>query len=110
MSTIELVLQILDYWTSYELLPQPTEVMPCETVGYGEYEMGPDETRRVRRFLIRGRLLLCKETLGLLKGVASGESTEGIGGGWLQQIIGGTEVMADTFLHAMSEAECICNF
>ncbi|KAJ0424151.1 hypothetical protein BJY00DRAFT_13403 [Aspergillus carlsbadensis] len=110
MSTIELVLQTLDYWTSYELLPHPREAMPCETVGYGEYEMGPDETRRVRRFLIRGRLLLCKETLGLLKGVASGECIEGLGGGWLQQIIGGTEAMADTFLHAMSEAECICNF
>ncbi|KAL3461324.1 hypothetical protein BJX64DRAFT_277970 [Aspergillus heterothallicus] len=105
MSTLELVLQILDYWTSYELLPQPREAIPRETVGYGEYEMGPDETRRVRRFLIRGRLLICKEILGLLKGAASSEGTGGVGGSWLQQIIGGTEAMADTFLQAMSEAE-----
>ncbi|KAL4786134.1 hypothetical protein BJX76DRAFT_132735 [Aspergillus varians] len=105
MSTLELALQLLDFWTSYELLPQSRE-SPHDTVGYGEYEMGPDEARRIRRFLIRGRLLLCKETLGLLKG-AAGLEGDGLGGGWLQQIIAGSEVMADTFLHAMSGAECI---
>ncbi|KAL2854410.1 hypothetical protein BJY01DRAFT_231977 [Aspergillus pseudoustus] len=105
MSSLELVLQILDYWTSYELLPQPREPIPRERVGFGEYEMGLDETRRVRRFLIRGRLLLCKEILSLLKIVASSESADGIGGSWLHQIIGGTETMTDTFLHAISEAE-----
>ncbi|KAL4885077.1 hypothetical protein BJY04DRAFT_214956 [Aspergillus karnatakaensis] len=103
MSTLELALQLLDYWASYELLPQPKE---REAVGYGEYEMCPDETRRVRRFLIRGRLLLCKETLGLLK-VAAGIE-DGVGGNWLQQIIAGSEAMTDSFLHAISEAECIC--
>ncbi|KAL4754059.1 hypothetical protein BDW72DRAFT_157870 [Aspergillus terricola var. indicus] len=105
MSTLEFTLQLLDYWTSYELLPQSREG-PRE-VGYGEYEMGADEARRVRRFLIRGRLLLCKETLGLLKGAAGFE--DGPGGNWLQQIIGGSEAMTDTFLQAMSEAECLCN-
>ncbi|KAL2810645.1 3-oxoacyl-reductase [Aspergillus granulosus] len=107
MPTLELTLQILDYWTSYELLPQFREALPRETVGFGEYAMGPDETRRVRRFLIRGRLLHCKETLGLLKSVADSENAVGMGGSWLQQRIGGTEAMTDTFLHAMSEADSI---
>ncbi|KAL4915343.1 3-oxoacyl-reductase [Aspergillus aurantiobrunneus] len=102
MSTLELALQLLDYWTSYELLPQSTEDTR-ETVGYGEYEMGADETRRIRRFLIRGRLLLCKETLRLLRGAAGFEG-DGLGGNWLQQIIGGSEVMTDTFLRALKMA------
>lgn len=107
MSTIEITLQLLDFWTTYDFIPQAREG-PRETASYGEYEMGPDEGRRVRRFLIRGRLLLCKETLGLLKG-AAGFQEDGLGGSWLQQIIGGSEAMADTFLHAISEADCICN-
>lgn len=85
MSTLELALQLLDYWASYELLPQSRD--PRESFGYGEYELAPDETRRVRRFLIRGRLLLCKETLGLLR--AAAVDIDGLGGGWLAQIIGG---------------------
>ncbi|KAL5338719.1 hypothetical protein BJX70DRAFT_398462 [Aspergillus crustosus] len=103
MSTLELALQVLDYWTSYELIQQPKD---REAVGYGEYEMDADERPRVRRFLIRGRLLLCKEILGLLRAAAGCE--DGIGASWLQQIIGGFEAMTDTFLHAISEAECIC--
>lgn len=106
-STLETALQLLDFWTTYDFLPQSREGLR-ETVSYGEYAMGPDEGRRIRRFLIRGRLLFCKDTLGLLKG-AAGFNEDGLGGSWLQQIIGGSEAMADTFLHAISEADCICN-
>lgn len=107
MSILEITLQLLDFWTTYDLIPQSREG-PHETVSYGEYEMGPDEGRRIRRFLIRGRLLLCKDTLGLLKS-AAGFKEDGLGGTWLQQIIGGSEAMADSFLYAISGADCICN-
>ncbi|KAL2868278.1 Zn(II)2Cys6 transcription factor domain-containing protein [Aspergillus lucknowensis] len=109
MPTLELSLRILNLWTSYELLLQSGEMMRHETVGYGEYEMGPDETRRVRRFLIRGRLLLCKETFGLFKGASGNGRADGRGGCWLQQNPEGFEARIDTFLQAMSEADCICN-
>ncbi|KAL4969760.1 Zn(II)2Cys6 transcription factor domain-containing protein [Aspergillus stella-maris] len=115
MSTMELVLQCLDYWTSYELLPVsvPAARADCsrDPVGYGEYKMGAEESRRIRRFILRGKLLLCKETLGLLR-AASGLGSDGFGGvgggSWLQQIIGGSEAMTDTFLYALAEADCIC--
>lgn len=108
MSTLELALQILDYWTSYEVLRKTRDydVLCPRELSYGEYETSADEGRRIRRFLLRGRLLLCKETLGLLR-VAGFE--DGLGGNWMQQIIGGSEAMTDTFLHALSEADCICN-
>ncbi|KKK19243.1 hypothetical protein ARAM_005278 [Aspergillus rambellii] len=121
MSTLEVTLQLCDYWTSCELLPSSSgraihhhhhhhHHHGVVTVGYGEYEMGPEETRRVRRFLIRGRLLQCKETLGLLAEAAELNMAEGVEGSWnwLRQIIGGSEAMTDTFLQVLSEG-CICN-
>ncbi|RAH48074.1 NAD(P)-binding protein [Aspergillus brunneoviolaceus CBS 621.78] len=40
---------------------------PGVLVGYGEYEIALDETRRIRRFLLRGRLLQCREVVSLLQ-------------------------------------------
>ncbi|KAL4810473.1 hypothetical protein BDV18DRAFT_57906 [Aspergillus unguis] len=118
MSTLELAIQALDYWTSFELLPQSHsrdhDNLNPSLSNYGEYETTPDEARRIRRFLLRGRLVLCKETLRLFKGVAGSGLGLGIdldtdGNGWLQQIIAGSEAMTETFLHALAEADCICS-
>ncbi|KAK1139612.1 hypothetical protein N8T08_000617 [Aspergillus melleus] len=78
VSALDYTLQLFDYWISYEFttggvdrLPPPGTVPVTGPlpVGYGEYEMGVEETRRVRQFLLHGRLQQTQEVLRLLKEV-----------------------------------------
>lgn len=120
VSVLELTLQLFDYWMSYELtnggvdrLPPPgtmpgTAPLP---VGYGECELGFEETRRVRRFLLHGRLQQTQEVLRLLNEVVelsmSGNSE--VEGSWLQQILRGYETTVEAFLQGMMPCICPCH-
>ncbi|PWY74622.1 3-oxoacyl-reductase [Aspergillus sclerotioniger CBS 115572] len=99
VSILEITLQLFEYCIRYEFSSQSASDHSM-IVGYGEYEMSADETRRIRRFLVRGRLLQGKEVLGLLKeavemsGQMSPElrdlhGTDGLEGEWLQTILMG---------------------
>ncbi|KAF9889960.1 hypothetical protein FE257_006834 [Aspergillus nanangensis] len=106
VSTLDLVLQMFDYWMSYEFAAHGS--MDGETVGYGEYDLGPEETRQIRRLVLRGRLVQCKEVLGLLReAVEVSEGSEGLEGSWLQQIIRGYETSTEAFLQPL--LGCICS-
>ncbi|KAH8423830.1 uncharacterized protein LDX57_001587 [Aspergillus melleus] len=121
VSALDYTLQLFDYWMSYEFttggvdrLPPPGTVPVTGPlpVGYGEYEMGVEETRRVRRFLLHGRLQQTQEVLRLLKEVVelsmSGNG-EGLEGSWLQQIIRGYETTVEAFLQGMIPCICHCH-
>ncbi|EHA22041.1 hypothetical protein ASPNIDRAFT_183991, partial [Aspergillus niger ATCC 1015] len=103
VSILDITLQLFEYWTSYELSSAPAGGHNM-IVPYGDYEMGPDETRRIRRYLIRGRALQCREVLGLLKDALNG--TDGLEVEWFQQMLGGYDTMVETILRAMSDNLC----
>ncbi|CAK46870.1 uncharacterized protein An16g04530 [Aspergillus niger] len=113
---IKIALTLFEYWTSYELSSAPAGGHNM-IVPYGDYEMGPDETRRIRRYLIRGRAMQCREVLGLLKDAVEMSrhlspelrelnGTDGLEVEWFQQMLGGYDTMVDTILRAMSDNLC----
>ena len=103
--------QLFSYWVSFEYGASPPEAMggggggdDGSVVSYGEYETSPDETRRVRRVLLCGRLAQCQEALGQAKdAVEMGMRTGGMEvgeGSWLLQTVRGHEALiADQCLH-----------
>ncbi|GCB25095.1 sterigmatocystin biosynthesis regulatory protein [Aspergillus awamori] len=116
VSILDITLQLFEYWTSYELSSAPAGGHNM-IVPYGDYEMGPDETRRIRRYLIRGRALQCREVLGLLKDAVEMSrhlspelrelnGTDGLEVEWFQQMLGGYDTMVETILRAMSDNLC----
>lgn len=121
VSTLDFTMQLFDYWVAYEytnggidrLPPSGTVSVPTPLpVGYGEYEMGVEETRRVRRFLLHGRLQKTQEILRLLKEVielSTSGNSEGLEGSWLQQITRGFETAVEAFLQGMMPCICHCH-
>ncbi|GKZ34051.1 hypothetical protein AbraIFM66950_004187 [Aspergillus brasiliensis] len=116
VSILDITLQLFEYWTSYELSSAPAGDHHM-IIGYGEYEMGPEETRRIRRYLIQGRALQCREVLGLLKDAVEMSrhlspelrelnGTDGLEVEWIQQMLGGYDTMVETILRAMSDNLC----
>ncbi|OOF90457.1 hypothetical protein ASPCADRAFT_10623 [Aspergillus carbonarius ITEM 5010] len=116
VSILEITLQLFEYCIRYEF-SSPSTGDHSMIVGYGEYEMSADETRRIRRFLVRGRLLQGKEVLGLLKEAVEMSrqmspdlrdlsGTDGLEGEWLQTILMGYEGTVETWLQAMSDSMC----
>ncbi|PWY92495.1 3-oxoacyl-reductase [Aspergillus heteromorphus CBS 117.55] len=112
VSMMDFTLQLFEFWVPYGLSlssPSGGDHNSMMVVGYGEYEMSADETRRMRRFLLRGRLLQCKEALGLLKEAVEMSrrmspelrdisASEGVESEWLQHILGGYEATS-LYLH-----------
>ncbi|PLN79843.1 hypothetical protein BDW42DRAFT_201429 [Aspergillus taichungensis] len=95
--TLDVAAHLFIYWVSFEYGASP-EAMggggggggdDGSVVSYGEYETSPDETRRVRRVLLCGRLAQCQEALGQAKdAVEMGMRTGGMEvgeGSWLLQ-------------------------
>ena len=109
--TLDVAAQLFSYWVSFEYGASPPEAMggggggdDGSVVSYGEYETSPDETRRVRRVLLCGRLAQCQEALGQAKdAVEMGMRTGGMEvgeGSWLLQTVRGHEALiADQCLH-----------
>ncbi|PYH89826.1 3-oxoacyl-reductase [Aspergillus ellipticus CBS 707.79] len=106
VSMLDFTLQLFEFWVPYGM-SSPSAGDHSMMVGYGEYEMSADETRQMRRFLMRGRLLQCKEVLGLLKEAVeisrrmSPELREinagdGVESEWLQHMLGGYEATVGT--------------
>ncbi|OJK05232.1 hypothetical protein ASPACDRAFT_110590 [Aspergillus aculeatus ATCC 16872] len=107
---------------------------PGVLVGYGEYEIALDETRRIRRFLLRGRLLQCREVVRLLqettevsrqelfiRGGGGGSGSPGAtatgaadltaafeNGDLILQILAGHDATVEAFLQAMAGDGCMC--
>ncbi|KNG80295.1 hypothetical protein ANOM_011252 [Aspergillus nomiae NRRL 13137] len=102
VTTLGLALQLFNYWISYQCAAHVCA--SNDEVGYGAYELGPEETRRVRRVLIRGRLQQCKEVVASLKGTIELSSAD-LEGTWLQQVIRGYEGTVEAYLQPMG---CIC--
>ncbi|KAE8307702.1 3-oxoacyl-reductase [Aspergillus transmontanensis] len=89
VTTLGLALQLFDYWITYQCAAHVCA--SNDGLGYGEYDLTPEETRRVRRVLIRGRLQQCKEVVTSLKGTIDMSNNADLEGSWLQQIIRGYE-------------------
>ncbi|KAE8360671.1 hypothetical protein BDV27DRAFT_37637 [Aspergillus caelatus] len=104
VTTLGLALQLFGYWITYQCAAHVCA--SNDGLGYGEYELAPEETRRVRRVLIRGRLQQCKEVVTSLKATIDMSSNADLEGSWLQQIIRGYEGTVEAYLQAMG---CICN-
>ncbi|PYH41381.1 uncharacterized protein BP01DRAFT_360512 [Aspergillus saccharolyticus JOP 1030-1] len=147
-SIVDFTVQLLEYAIPYELslasaaaavattsaapattstTPTPsTTTDPSVLVGYGEYEIATDETRRIRRFLLRGRLLQCREVVSLLqetvevsrqelllsRGSPAGGPTELTAafenGDLILQILAGHDATVEAFLQALSGEGCMC--
>ncbi|THC98981.1 hypothetical protein EYZ11_001532 [Aspergillus tanneri] len=107
VSVLDLTLQLFEYWMSYEFAAGVERLVWPGPVGYGEYEMCPEETRRVQRFLLQGRLRQAQEVLGLLKETVELSGSGGIDGGWLRQLIEGYETSMEAFLQSLGG--CICS-
>ncbi|KAF7589472.1 hypothetical protein BBP40_004270 [Aspergillus hancockii] len=103
VTTLGLTLQLFDYWISYQCATHLCT--GNDGVGYGEYELGPEETRRVRRVLIRGRLHQYKEVVTSLKETIELSSRADLEVNWLQQIIRGYEGTVEAYLQPLG---CIC--
>ncbi|PKY08164.1 hypothetical protein P168DRAFT_314284 [Aspergillus campestris IBT 28561] len=110
VSTLDVAAQLFSYWVSFEYGASTTPAGmgggggDGSVVSYGEYETSPDETRRVRRVLLCGRLAQCQEALGQAKdAVEMGMRTGGMEvgeGSWLLQTVRGHEALiADQCIH-----------
>ncbi|KAB8228602.1 3-oxoacyl-reductase [Aspergillus alliaceus] len=104
VTTVGLALQLFDYWISYQCATS------TDGVGYGEYELAPDEMRRVRRVLIRSRLQQCKEVVTSLKETIVMFSHADLEGSWLQQIIQGYEGTTSKMAHRLNQLTSHLNY
>ncbi|EAW09634.1 Zn(II)2Cys6 transcription factor domain-containing protein [Aspergillus clavatus NRRL 1] len=120
VSTLDLVLQLLDYCITYGLATPHSVGEDSKTSRYGLYEVCPAESWWIRRFLIRGRLVQCKEVLAGLQeaidiclgspfgALGNGTLEGGQGDSCLEQIVRGYEATVEAFLHCLSGNGCIC--
>jgi adiponectin receptor len=103
VTTLGFILQLFNYWITYQCAAHICT--SNDGVGYGEYDLGPEETRRVRRVLIRGQLHQCKGVVTSLKETIDMSNSVDLEGGWLQQIIRGYEGTVEAYLQPLG---CIC--
>ncbi|KAJ5643739.1 uncharacterized protein N7484_006246 [Penicillium longicatenatum] len=64
ISVLNLTLQLFEYWISRETSRMP-QLEPGD-IRYGYYEVGQDDNRQIRAFLLRKLLLQCKNVLSML--------------------------------------------
>lgn len=64
ISVLNLTLQLFEYWISRETSRMPR--VEHGDIRYGYYEVGQDENRQIRAFLLRKLLLHCKNVLSML--------------------------------------------
>lgn len=101
LTVLDLALQLFEHWiSSCNNNNSSNNKPPTQSDGsvrdldnifnirYGNYELCPDESRRIRTFLIRSLLFQCKDVLGILKN-ATIDSCVVIGLGPQQKIISG---------------------
>ncbi|RAH87216.1 NAD(P)-binding protein [Aspergillus japonicus CBS 114.51] len=146
-SIVDFTVQLFDFAIPYELsltatttaaaaaVPTPASTTtstsptndPGVLVGYGEYEIAVDETRRIRRYLLRGRLLQCRAVVGLLQETTEvsrqelfvrSSSSPGAGAGaadltaafengdLILQILAGHDATVEAFLLALAGEGC----
>ncbi|KAE8146539.1 3-oxoacyl-reductase [Aspergillus avenaceus] len=100
VTTLGLTSQFFEYCISYQCTAHICT--GNDGVGYGEYEMSPEEARRVRRMLIRGRLHQWKDVITLLKESVDLSGSTDLEGNWLQHVVRGYEATVEAFLQKMS--------
>ncbi|KAJ5808235.1 hypothetical protein N7474_009504 [Penicillium riverlandense] len=66
ISALNLTLQLFEYWVSQET-SRTSRPDSGPGLRYGYYEIGYEENRQIRKFLIRGLLLQCRSVLSALK-------------------------------------------
>ncbi|CAL5872563.1 uncharacterized protein PFLUO_LOCUS6827 [Penicillium psychrofluorescens] len=66
ISALNLTLQLFEYWVLQET-SQASRPERGPSLRYGYYEIGHEENRQIRNFLIRGLLLQCRSLLSALK-------------------------------------------
>lgn len=64
ISVLNLTLQLFEYWISRETLRVPR--VEHGDIRYGYYEVGQDDNRQIRAFLLRKLLFQCKDVLSML--------------------------------------------
>lgn len=64
ISVLNLTLQLFEYWISRETSRMPR--VEHSDIRYGYYEVGQDDDRQIRAFLLRKLLLQCKDVLSML--------------------------------------------
>ncbi|KAJ5760764.1 hypothetical protein N7520_007920 [Penicillium odoratum] len=70
ISVLNLTLQLFAYWISREALRIPRAELGGD-IRYGYYELGQDDNRQIRAFLLRKLLLQCKDILSMLTAVVN---------------------------------------
>ncbi|KAJ5924791.1 hypothetical protein N7466_008978 [Penicillium verhagenii] len=65
ISVLNLTLQLFEYWISRETTRIPRTELGLD-IRYGYYEVGQDDNRQIRAFLLRKLLLQCKDVLSML--------------------------------------------
>ncbi|GIJ87679.1 hypothetical protein Asppvi_006589 [Aspergillus pseudoviridinutans] len=113
ISTVDFTLQIFEYWISYGLAAQHSVGVDGAKTRYGDYEVCSEESWWISRFLLRARLVQCKEVFAVLQeaidvclGSPSGHLGQGLydenRGSCLNQIIRGYEATVEAFLRCLS--------
>ncbi|KAH3200012.1 hypothetical protein KXW62_000597 [Aspergillus fumigatus] len=102
ISTIDFTLQLFEYWISYGLAAQHSVGVDSARIRYGDFELCSEESWWISRFLLRARLIQCKEVFTVLQeaidvclGSPSGHLGQGLydenrGGSCLDQILRGS--------------------
>lgn len=103
ISTVDFALQIFEYWISYGLAAQYSVGVDSAKMRYGDYELCSEESWWISRFLLRARLVQCREVFAVLQeaidvclGSPSGH------GSCLEQILRGYEATVEAFLRCLS--------
>lgn len=114
ISTIDFTLQLFEYWISYGLAAQHSVGVDSARIRYGDFELCSEESWWISRFLLRARLIQCKEVFTVLQeaidvclGSPSGHLGQGLcdenrGGSCLDQILRGYEETVEAFLRCLS--------
>ncbi|KAF4204197.1 hypothetical protein CNMCM8927_007799 [Aspergillus lentulus] len=115
ISTVDFTLQLFEYWISYGLAAQHSVGAESARTRYGDYELCSEESWWISRFLLRARLVQCKEMFAVLQeaidvclGSPSGHLGQGLlydenrGGSCLDQILRGYEATVEAFLRCLS--------
>lgn len=114
ISTIDFTLQLFEYWISYGLAAQHSVGVDSARIRYGDFELCSEENWWISRFLLRARLIQCKEVFTVLQeaidvclGSPSGHLGQGLydenrGGSCLDQILRGYEETVEAFLRCLS--------